>query len=277
MSAPLGPIQVTLGGFTVGETRDNGARVHLAQLTGWWDPAASTGAATQRANDHGAWIGPAYYGPRILGVLARIDGTSPADSMTIAGLLLRAVPLDQLAEVSVKDEAETLTARVRQEGDPLLDRKGNRVTVSLSLLAPDPRRYGPPATADTGLAATTGGLSLPIVLPVSLGATASAGTLTVTNAGDMDSYPVFTVTGPCAPFTVSDAAGRQLAYADTVPAGRTLVIDTALRSALLDGIANRVVTGTWLRLTPGINQFSFKASSYDAASRLAIAYRSARR
>lgn len=275
---PLGAVQVAIPGApVVGLVAPAGQTVHLAQLTGWWDPPGSSGSNTQKVNDHGAWLGPAYYGARVIGVMARIDGFSPGDSMAVAQQLIRAVAVDTMTTLSVTDEAETLSAQVRQEGDPLLGRAGNRVTVSLSLLAPDSRRYGSLSTIRTGLPITTGGLSLPLVLPVSLSATTATGILTVTNVGDIDSYPAFTVSGPCAPFTIADAYGRQLAYAGTVPDGRQLIIDTAARTALLDGVANRVVTGTWLRLIPGVNQFVFRAASYDPASQLSITYRSARR
>jgi hypothetical protein len=66
-----------------------------------------------------------------------------------------------------------------------------------------------------------------------------------------------------------------LRIAEAVPAGRSLVIDTKSRTALLDGVANRTVTGSWPVLRPGSNTFVFNASAYDAGALLTVSYRSA--
>lgn len=275
----LGAVQVAIPGAPViGQVDPSGRLVNLGKLDGWWDAPPSTGTITQKVNDSGAFIGPAYYGPRVMAVEARIDGFNPGDSMLTAQQILRAVSVDALFAISVTDEAETLTAQVRQEGDPLLARKGNRVVVNLSLIAPDPRRYGAAVTASTGLPTTTGGLVLPFTLPVSLNATSATGTITAVNTGDITSFPMFIASGPIAgPWSISDGAGRVLTSQDTIPAGRTMVIDTGKRTALLDGVANRVMTGTWPLLAPGANQYRFTAASYDPASQLSITYKSARR
>ena len=272
----LGAIRVELPGAPViGQVAEGGQHVHLGKLDGWDDPAPSAGTVTQKVNDHGAFLGEAFYGPRVVQAEARIDGWSPGDSMAIARSIFSALSLNELVPLTVTNELGTLTADVRQEGDPLLARQGNRVILSLSLLAPDPRRYGPSAVASTGLPVSSGGFVLPVVLPVSTGGINSAGALNLYNDGDVDSLPVFTVYGPCSPFTITDDTGRQLAYGESLAAGRTLVIDTATRTALLDGIANRVVTGSWPVLRPGMNTIRFNATTYDAGAQLSVSYRSA--
>lgn len=272
----LGAVQVELPGApVVGQVAPGGQHVHLGKLDGWWDPAASAGATTQKTNDHGVFLGEAFYTARVVQLEARVDGFSPGDSLAVARQLMTALTLNELTELSVTDEEGTLTAAVRQEGDPLLARQGNRMVVSLSMLAPDPRRYGPWLTASTGLPVAGGGFVLPITLPVSSGGVATSGVLSIVNDGDVDSLPVFTVAGPVNPFTITGDAGRQLAFAEAVPAGRTLVIDTAARTALLDGVANRAVTGTWPALRPGLNTFRFDASAYDAGAQLTVSYRPA--
>lgn len=273
----LGAVQAQLTGSpVVGQVDPDGRQVHLSKLDGWWDLPASVGVVTQRANAHGAYLGQSFYGPRVIQMETRIDGWSPADSLATARKLMSSLTVDALTTLSVTDEdLGTLTAAVRQEGDPILVRQGYRMVVSLSMLAPDPRRYGPTQTATTGLPQAAGGFTLPVVLPLVLGGTSSDGVLQLTNLGDMDSQPVFTVSGPCPPFTITDETGRQLAFAETLAAGRMLVIDTAARTALLDGIANRVVTGTWPLLRPGMNTLRFNATSYDAGARLSVSYRSA--
>lgn len=270
--------QVALAGApVVGQVAAGGQLVHLGRLEGWWDAPGTSGTSTQKVADHGVFLGPAFYSGRVMALEARIDGFSPADSMSIANQLLTALPVNDLAALAVTDEAGTLYTSVRQEGDPLLSRQGNRVVVSLSMIAPDPRRYGPVQTASTGLPVATGGFALPAVLPIVIGGSVISGAVVAVNSGDIESYPVFTISGPCPSFTISDDAGRVLSYTDTVLAGRSLVIDTGARTAMLDGTAVRVVTGTWPTLKPGTNQYRFNASSYDAGALMTVSYRSARR
>lgn len=276
---PLGAVQVAFPGAPViGQVAEGGQHVKLGKLDGWWDSPASTGTVTQKVNGHGAFLGPAFYTPRVVQMQARIDGFGAADSMATARQIMEAISLDALSEVAVTDEAGTLYANVRQEGDPLLARSGNRVTVSLSVLAPDPRRYGPWQQASTGLPIASGGFSLPVTLPIVMTGTGAAGALALVNDGDVDAPLLLTVSGPCPPFAISDQDGRQLVYSgEALAAGRTLVIDTENRTALLDGVANRVVTGSWPLLRPGLNTIQFTASAYDAGALLTVSYRSARR
>lgn len=275
---PLGAVRVRLGAAPViGEVAPGGQHVKLGKLVGWWDAAASSGQATQKVNAHGAFLGPAFYGPRVVQAEARIDGFSPGDSMSLARRILTELDVSSLTSLSVEDEEGTLTAAVRQEGDPILIRTGNRVIVSLSMLAPDPRRYGPVQQASTGLPVSTGGFMLPITLPVSTGGSTVSGAVDVFNDGDTDSDPAFTVTGPLPGFTITDQEGRQLSYAEALPAARSVIIDTGKRTALLDGVATRVVTGTWPVVRPGLNQFRFASNAYDAAAQMLVSYQSARR
>jgi hypothetical protein len=274
---PLGAVQVELPGAPViGQVAPGGQHVKLGKLEGWWDAPSSSGTATQKVNGHGAFLGPAFYGPRVVIAEARVDGFSPADSLAVARQLMSSLSVDALTRLSVTDDlGATLTADVRQEGDPILVRSGNRMVVSLSMLAPDPRRYGPWQSISTGLPVASGGFTLPVTLPIIMNGTGAVGAVSVTNEGDMEAPLVFTVAGPCPPFSISDQFGNQLSYWEDVPEGRTVDIDTDARVVLLDGTANRVVTGTWPTLQPGANTFQFSASAYDAGALLTVSYRSA--
>lgn len=270
--------QVSLPGAPIiGQVDPEGRLVHLGKLEGWWDPPGGTGAKTPRSNAHGVYLGPAYYTERVIQLEARVDGFSQADSYATARRILDAVPLNDLRELTVTENGETWRAQVRQEGDPLILRKGNRVTVNVSLIAPDPLLYSAPSTVFTGLPTTSGGLTLPLVLPLAVGATVSNGSLSINNTGTEDSAPLMVVRGPCPPFTITDGTGRQLSYALPIAAGRTLVLDSANRVALADGTTVRPVTGTWPVLRRGLNQLYFNAASYDPAARLEVTYSSARR
>lgn len=270
--------QVALGDVTLGATDEYGVEWFLEALVGWFDSPGSTGATEQRASDHGGWLSPAFYTPRVIGIEGTLLAGSWANASLALDRLMGAVPLTVPATMYVAESDDrTLQADVRQEGDPLVTRLDGWARFSLSLLAPDPRRYSTElTTAQTGLPVTTGGLSLPLTLPLTVGATVASGVLTVTNAGNMSARPTFTVYGPSPAFSITHlGTGKTLRFADPIAAGRTLTIDTDKRRALLDGTASRVVTGTWFDYAPGVNQVAFASATYDPAALLVSQSRSA--
>jgi hypothetical protein len=159
----------------------------------------------------------------------------------------------------------------------LVERLRNWARFSIALTAPDPRRYAVGITrAETGLPSTSGGLSLPVSLPVSIGATVTSGVLSATNDGNMGTRPTLAVYGPVAPFALTHrGTGQTLRFHESVPAGRFLLLDTDRRRALLDGTAGRRVTGSWFEYGPGINEVAFTAATYDPDARLVSEHRSA--
>lgn len=273
----LGVETVTFGDITIGVVQPNGANLHVGSLTGWDNMAPVTGGVTQRAADDGAWLTPSYYAARPIGVGANIDTDSWENTTALLELLEAQIPGKVLTEMLVFDGTRSLSAMVRREGTPVVTRGGTRANLSVGLVAPDFRRYSPVAeTASTNLPTTAGGLSLPISLPISLGATVSTGRMTVLNEGNEDTSPTFTVIGPCPPCTITHlGTGRQMQVPDAVPAGRVLVIDVDKHTALLDGTASRVVTGTWFDLPPGESVIAFAGGPYDPAAQLQVAWRSA--
>lgn len=272
-SAPRDP--VTLGDITFGQVDGFGVEWILSTFGGWTDSAPSTGGSQQRAADHGAWIDGAYYGARVL----TMEGYAVAGSWDAAeaagNRLLGAVPLSML-EPLVVGTSIPRQVLVRQEGQPLVEVVNHWARFSLSLLAPDPRRYSVAVTTvETGLPTTTGGLSLPLSLPLSIGATVASGVLTATNSGNMATRPTLTVYGPVGPFSITHrGTGQVLRFHESIPAGRRLVLDTDRRRALLDGTAGRRVTGSWFEYAPGDNEVAF-AADYNEDARLVSEHRSA--
>lgn len=249
----------------------------LDAIDGWDAPASVTDRIEQRSADHGGWLRQGYYEPRTLELKGQIVSRTRSSLEQAWALLKSAVQsFDAMDLVVATAGAPVLTASVIQGGAPLLTQKKAVWEFSFSLIAADPRRYAVDTTvASTGLPVTTGGLSLPVVLPLVIGATTTSGTLSVENVGDVATRPTFTITGPCPACAITHSSGRRLNIPDAIDAGRTLTIDTDARSALLDGTASRVVTGTWFELDPGVNEIQFSSSTYDAAALLTVTFRSA--
>lgn len=272
---------VILGDVTIGITDTFGVEWILTDLTGWSDPPGTTGSTDQRSEDHGGWESSSFYTPRTIGIEGWLQADTWAGASFALDRLAASIPAFVDAPLIVVESADRIMqAQVRQDGDPLVTRVGGWAQFSLSLTAPDPRRYDIAlVTVSTGFPQTTGGLSLGGVglsLPLSVGATASSGTVTAVNAGNMPTRPVLSVQGPCPGFAVTHrGSGRTLRFPTPVPAGHTLLIDTDRRTVLLDGVSPQVVIGTWFEYDPGINVVAFTASTYDPDALLTSTHRSA--
>lgn len=274
---PLGgDLQVTIGDVTFGVVNDDRVSVRLAGLEGWFG-IGSTGQVEERSGDDGGWLSPAHARPRVVRLSGRIDGAEWAHLNDTIDRVVAAVPIRGLAPLYVTDHGDTKVVWVRQEGEPLITRKGKWATVSLSMVAPDPRKYSAEVTsASTGLPQTSGGLSLPLSTPVTVGATTDAGVLVTTNSGNYATRPMLRVIGPAPAFTITHrTTGRSLTSSLEVPAGRFLELDTDRRRALLDGTEPRPVTGAWFEYEPGDNEVAFSAVSYNPDALLVSEHRHA--
>ncbi len=255
--------QVTIGDVTMSGDDEHGVTWELNDLSGWWDGYEKSDSER----------------------VVHLGSTLLADSWDDATMawerLLSSIPVTDLRTMTVFTGAGAVPAQqaeVRQHERPNIARRyGGEIEFSLSFVAPDPRRYSTVLqTTPTGLPRTVGGLTLPITLPISIGATLISGRVAVVNAGNTDSPPLLSITGPCPAATITHLrTGRRLFVADAIDTGRTLTIDTADQTALLDGTTLRTVTGSWWHLDPGVNQIAFSATAYDAGALLTIAHRSA--
>lgn len=258
-----------LGALTMGAVDSRGTQIYLNDLEGWEGSTATTGTSEDKSGEHGSWIGDAWHPGRVVEAKLTLVGASFVAVSRSLRDIAAAIPLQTPNQLMVDDHGEVLTAKVRQGGEFKSSQQGHHAVASVVLFAPDPRRYSVAATvASTALPSTTGGLTAPFTAPFPISATSVSGVLQVTNSGNADSPPVFTITGPCTPFQLTHrTSGAVLSYPETVPAGRSVVIDMAARTALLDG-APRFVSGSWFAYSPGVNEVAFTASGYDPASLL---------
>ena len=266
-----------IGDLLLGGVDDHGSRVYLEALEGWDGASGTTLEISQRASDDGAWLGEAYLPARLLNAVVTVNAASfPAGSRSLQRLL-SLVPRAAVAEMAVTDHDEQLVADVVQSGEILATRKGALIRLSVPLVAPDPRRYDPePVTLATGLPSTTGGLRAPFRTPVRVQAVVASGVLTAVNDGTHPTHPVLTVVGPCPPFTITNrTSGASMRFHDSVPAGRSLVLDCRNRTALMDGTTPRYVTGVWPTYDPGANDVAFTADTFDAQALLVSEHRHA--
>ena len=116
---------------------------------------------------------------------------------------------------------------------------GRRFTeVTIDMLAPDPRRYGPlQVTSKVGLPQVEGGVRLPQSTPFNFGRVSEESRLSITNAGKIDLMPRILVSGGFSSVVVTDVTtGRSLRLEWPVAEGEVLVFDSGARRAELPGV-----------------------------------------
>lgn len=271
-----------------------------------------------RSNDQtlpnlwGAQAGGDFVEPRTI-----ILGTQMVTSLAVSAALENAfLPPSQATPTTlqplvfkVPDRPEVqVQCRVRRRGRARTpETELSQVRWLFELVAPDPRLYASAETVvvagayiadSSGIDSTTGsGATLAfdsttgagVDLAVDASGTVGGGGVSVSNAGNVDTFPAFTfaTTASIATWTViNDTTGEQASFAYMLIPGHTIVADMAGVATgstdppvTLDGASNYAI---WqsprvpIRLIPGLNALRFVVTSGTTAGTTAtITYRSA--
>lgn len=121
-------------------------------------------------------------------------------------------------------------ARVRKDSIPIdityvLGNLAKNIVVNFH--ATDPYIYSTPTqSVSLGLSTPVGGFTFPFSFPLSFGG-GGGNTASVTNNGNVECYPILTVTGPCIyPTITNETSGQELSFDIQLNDGDQLVIDT---------------------------------------------------
>lgn len=117
-------------------------------------------------------------------------------------------------------------------------------------------------------------------LPVKLTGDTLLGTQTLTNDGDRTAYPVFTIRGPAASFTLAnDTTGESFTYEAALADGEVLTIDTRpfVRTVRLENGTNRYaqlsIGSVLWHLPPGPSSIRLDLVGSTAASFVTVSFR----
>jgi hypothetical protein len=284
MAVQLGLLPVTLGSLPLLSSDDAGVDWVVTDVKGWTDSAGVRSETTPRQADHGAWASKVYFDARPITITGHISAPSTAARDAAIDQLTVAVSLDDT--LLVVGETVPKQATVRRSGQLLVELVGPyEATYSAIVTAADPRRYSTVLQSQsTGLPSVTGGLTLPITMPILISTTSTGGGFTLSNAGTIATRPTFTLRGPATMPVITatrpDGAIFQLAYSQTLSAGDTLVIDTGAHSVVLNGSVSRrpfiSAQPSWPEILPGSSlSVRWTASAYDPAALLTGTCRSA--
>jgi hypothetical protein len=148
---------------------------------------------------------------------------------------------------------------------------------SIQWVAADPRLLQLPSQfLSTSLAVASGGLVFPLVFPLDFGAGQQGGTIQLTNTGNADAFPIFTIRGPAtAPAILDNTSGKRLGFKSStvVPAGEQWEVDTNHRTVTILGTTitrnAELQDRQWISIPPGeTHLIQFTSTVYDPAAQL---------
>lgn len=252
-------------------------------LTGWIDLPDMRGDDKPRPGRHGMFQGRSLAGKRIVVWNFVVRGGVGGVSFNAAIDALRAntAPTESPAEeplaIQLGARGDWTPARVKKRiitVDPLYT--VGYATGAISWDCTDPRVYSlAQQTASTALAAApVDGLVFPLVFPLVFGSGRAGGQMTVTNTGNVASWPLFQIKGPVtAPIITNLDTGAQLAFSSSLVLASTdtLTIDTDSRAVTLAGVSrnNTLAVRQWFPLPKNsTTRIGFSANTYDPAAQL---------
>ena len=257
-------------------------------LKGWSGRTGSTGKATQRAYQDGAWVDRAYATGRTLVVPGDLrvrpdvgaGGEQHLKLVAALDQLMGRLPGDDPAPFVVDEDGLRRHVMARLDGEPSDPVWVNPwlVRYEFQLFAPDYRRLSgdgstPTHSQTVGLPRTDGGKVRPYTLPSAINATVVSGSVDVVNAGTAPAPVVARFDGPVPSPTVRMPDGQWMTFALDVLAGQELTVDFDAHTVRLNGVTrNGSVRGRWLVFGPGANTLIFDAASYVEAARMTVSW-----
>jgi len=267
-----GTIQVTLGGLNLFGTDAFGVKWTLTPPLDGWGSTKPTITPVQKPRQHGAWAGNSYYGPRHLPATGLIRAPSQAALSAAIDRLNVACSLDDTL-LTVAEEGRSRWCIVRREDEVLAPMLTSLVArYSIQTIAVDPRKLGTPLTGSTGLPSSTGGLVVPVTVPLTINSTVTSGQVSLFNPGNETGPVLARLVGPLiGPILTHVGSGLRLAFgvSATIAAGEFWDCDMEAHTVLAQGEANRagwITSRQWSGFEPGNNTWSLSAISATTGS-----------
>jgi hypothetical protein len=198
------------------------------------------------------------------------------------------LPVPGRVTVSLPDASQrSIAAYYQGGGNPTEDQlddvaAGWCVLPNLQFYAPVPTFEGDTVSKTWQLAPVSAGV--PPMPPVLLGSGAVIGASTVTNPGDTDAYPIWTITGPGTVTVTNADSGQSYAFTTAIPAGTVVTVDcrpvelapttglTAIDAGGTDWWPNLADYPDFWTLPPGDTNLSITVTGATAASNVTVEF-----
>jgi hypothetical protein len=151
-----------------------------------------------------------------------------------------------------------------------------------SLICPNPIIYSQTLNVQSGTGSvTSSGALFPLVFPINFGGgTGATVTVTATNGGNFDGFPIVTVTGPIDNPWVRNTTTGESFYLDNLSlvGGEYVTVDNSLRTVVKSDSTNlygnlRFPASQWISLAPGANVIELRAGGAVSTATLEVDWR----
>lgn len=206
-------------------------------LTDWYGLSSDKSGTDERAQAHGAFeVATALRSSKAVSFKAHYLGLTERD-MLQAVEEISAIGAEGRVRMYVTDELRSSYRWVNVVNCAPEDHHGEpQVTVTIDVLARDPRRYMDGAWTTTGPTTTGAGMAFPTMFPTVWPGGGNAGRITLHNDGRTSSSPQFILRGgfTSALITCAETGGR-LGFSRDLSTLDYLLIDVKSKRALLNG------------------------------------------
>jgi hypothetical protein len=248
----------------------------LLEFSGFDDLSDVRSVDSVRPRDSGEFSSPDYAGGRVFTAKVLVSDTGVGDLWSNLEAL-KAATVPQVSPLPLimslpGSRSRLLYCRARRRSIP--------GTINYEFKANDPRWYASAASSAVLTAPTsTGGLAMPLTMPLTFGGGALTNSTSVLNSGDFETRPVVTIVGPCTGPQLSNGAGGSINFQGlTLASTDSLVVDFGARTAVLSGQSRYtwiVQPAGWFVFPPGSSTITFTASSASAGAQATVVYSSA--
>ena len=269
------PNTVTIGPFVADDD------ISIVTKVSGWGSAPKRLSISDKAQQDGGWDATGWDGPRQIDVEGVILAGSPTEAQGKADELaaLTARTLHQFTVDNVTIGPRSCMVRVAASADPeWMDETS--FTYGVTLIAPDPLKYGPETFSQAPfIAASVGaGLTYPLTYPLDYGVApgVTPGSVTLANAGTAAYWPRLRIDGPVTnPMLSLVETGDWVRYGGTVPAGQHLDFDCANRRVTIGdspvSMRNLVTaSGSWLAIPPGGGSIAGTADATTGDAQMSV-------
>lgn len=275
MTTALAFRKPTLGTLPLNVVDADGVAWVVEAIDQWAGSSSATLPLTPKTRAHGAWRGKSFLTPKTLTISGAVQAPSPDQALTAADTLNAAASLDDTT--LTVDEGLVRWITVARQGEVLITWLTDRAFIfSVQLLAADPRRFADALTTSTLLPNLSGGLTVPLDVPVVLADTGVSGACSLVNPGNITGPVRLRIDGPVSgPEITHVGTGAQLTLASTLvlTSGQWLDIDMEAQTVLANGTASRngyLTQRGWSGFEAGANTWTFTSAAYNASAQLTV-------
>lgn len=270
-------LQIVLNGLDLTAIDTFDSQWSIDSFTGW-GAVKPTITPVAKPRQPGSWAGLSYDGTRQMVISGQVAAPTQ-DALTQSLDLLAAAVVNGESIMQVTELSRTRYSTVRRSDEILTAYISDKMASwSVQIIALDPRKLGTALVQATALPSTSGGQTIPNVIPNTIPALTVSGSVTFTNPGNTSGPVLLRIDGPATGPVIthsSSSTTSSLVFASnlTLGAGEYLIVDMENRVALANGQASRsryITSRGWSGFDPGVNTWAFTAAAYDPSSLLTV-------